>query len=72
MSIGVNAFRYIRVCRIQRICKRDGLDIKTAESRLNIQKEDEFYIKKSNFVIYNNGKEDLEKNIENIVKNVLE
>lgn len=56
--------------KIQRICERDGLDIKTAESRLNIQKEDEFYINASDFVIYNNEKEDLEKNIENIILDI--
>ena len=56
--------------KIQRICTRDDIDVKTAESRLNIQKNDEFYIKKSNFVIYNNGKENLEEEIEKILKQI--
>lgn len=56
--------------KIQRICKRDNLDEKTAESRLKIQKEDEFYTNVANFVIYNNGKEDLEVNIKKIVEEI--
>ena len=56
--------------KINRICIRDNLDRKTAESRLKIQKEDDFYIKYSNFIIYNNGKENLEENVENIMKNI--
>ena len=57
--------------KIQRICKRDNLDEKTAESRLKIQREDKFYADVSNFVIYNNGKEKLENEIEKIIENIV-
>ena len=42
--------------KIQRICKRDKIDEKTAKARLKIQQEDKFYIKKSDYIIQNNGK----------------
>ena len=57
--------------KIQRICKRDGLDEKTAESRLKIQNKDEFYIKASDFVIYNNGEKNLEQEIEKIYNQII-
>lgn len=59
-----------REIKIQRICIRDGLDKKTAESRLNIQKEDSFYVKNAKFLIYNNGQENLEEEIKKIVKKI--
>lgn len=33
--------------KIKRICQRDNIDEKTAESRLNIQQEDSYYTRKS-------------------------
>lgn len=41
--------------KIDRICKRDGIDIKTAKLRLKSQKQDKFYIKNSNYVVVNNN-----------------
>ena len=57
-----------RDLKIKRICARDNIDEKTAESRLNIQKEDSYYIEKSDYVIKNNENCDLEKEIERILK----
>lgn len=41
--------------RRKRIIERDNLTITEAENRLGAAKSDEFYIKKANAVIYNNG-----------------
>lgn len=42
--------------QIKRICIRDGLERYEAEARINIQLENDEYIKKSDYVIYNDGK----------------
>lgn len=42
--------------KIERICKRDKLNIKDAKSRLSIQAEDAYYLKKADYIITNNGK----------------
>ncbi len=44
--------------KIRRICRRDNIEPETARERLNIQKEDEFYIQKSDYIIENNEKID--------------
>lgn len=47
--------------KLERICKRDKLDIETAKARLSIQATDDFYKSRANFVIENNKKiEDLD------------
>ena len=56
--------------KLERICKRDNLDIQTAKSRLKIQKHDDFYKSKSDFTITNNGQEDLEKEISKIINEI--
>lgn len=45
--------------RKKRIMKRDGIDEKRAESRMNAQKKDSFYIEKCDFVLYNHGEIDI-------------
>ena len=51
--------------KIRRICKRDKIDINTAKARLQIQNNNEYYLKRANNVIKNNG--DLnEINVEDI------
>jgi dephospho-CoA kinase len=40
--------------KIERITKRDNISEEIAEKRLKIQPKDEFYIKNSNYIIYNN------------------
>lgn len=58
--------------KIKRICERDGLDIEVAKSRLKIQNNEEFYINKSDFIIRNNGsRNDLEKQIKDIMNEIL-
>lgn len=43
--------------RIERICKRDSLDIQTAENRLASQKEIDGYIENADVIIINDGTE---------------
>lgn len=45
--------------KIDRICKRDGIDREFAKKRLRIQNKNEFYIKIADYVIYND--KDVEK-----------
>lgn len=54
--------------KIKRICRRDNIDEKTAESRLNIQHENSFYTEKADYVITNNENCDLEKEIKKILE----
>ncbi len=42
--------------KINRICKRDNITKEEAKARLDIQKQDRYYIEKSNYIIENNGK----------------
>ena len=53
--------------KLDRICSRDNLSKEEAKNRLNSQKEDEFYIKNSNYVIVNNNL-NLEKETKKILK----
>ena len=56
--------------KIERICKRDNIDRKTAESRLKIQHEDSYYTEKADFIIENNRNCDLKSEVENILKQI--
>lgn len=53
--------------KIKRICQRDNIDEKTAESRLNIQQDDSFYIEKADHVIINKENCDLKLEIDKIL-----
>lgn len=53
--------------KIKRICQRDNIDEKTAESRLNIQHEDSYYTERSDFVIVNKENCDLKAEIDKII-----
>ena len=53
--------------RIDRIIKRDSISVEDAELRISSQKNNEFYIENSDYLVYNNGKEDLEKDILKII-----
>lgn len=57
--------------KIKRICARDNLREEIAKMRLQIQKDDEFYIKKANYVISNNENINLEGKIKDIVTEIL-
>lgn len=54
--------------KIKRICKRDNIDRKTAESRLNIQQDDLYYTQKADFVIINKENCDLKSEIDKIFR----
>ena len=54
--------------KIKRICKRDNIDEITAKKRLKIQHDNDYYIKKSDHVIYNSEDCNLENEIEKILK----
>ena len=43
--------------RLKRIIARDNLTLKEAETRINAGKEEEFYRKRADYVLYNNGDE---------------
>ena len=42
--------------KLKRISTRDKIDETIAKARINIQKNDEFYIEKADYIIKNNGK----------------
>lgn len=57
--------------KINRICKRDKITEKVAKERLHIQKDNEFYKQKSDYVIMNDENttiQDLEQKINEILK----
>lgn len=54
--------------KLKRICKRDNLNEEEALLRLNSQKQDEFYIKNSDYVIINNEETDLKKQAQDIIE----
>jgi dephospho-CoA kinase len=54
--------------KIKRICQRDNIDEKTAESRLNIQHENEYYTHKADYVITNKANCNLKAEIEKIME----
>lgn len=56
--------------RLERIVKRDGITTQQAESRMNIQLDDEYYIKRSDYTIYNDGR-DIKAQIDNILEVIL-
>ncbi len=58
--------------RRERIMQRDNIDADTADIRLHSQKDDSFYIEKSDYVLYNNGERDsFALECENIMKKLL-
>ncbi len=57
--------------KIDRICKRDGIDKETAEKRLEIQNNNSFFVKKADFVIYNDKSiASLEKSLKEIINKI--
>ncbi len=57
--------------KIERICTRDGIDKETARKRLSIQKDDEYYVSRADYVIKNGRNYDLEKEIDSILSKEL-
>lgn len=64
--VGILADKEIRK---NRIMERDGLDEEDAKLRISAQKEDDFYIKNCDFVIYNN---EGEFDIDGFIKRITE
>lgn len=57
--------------KITRICKRDNISEELARKRLEIQNNNEFFTKKADFVIHNNGSlEKLKNSFEEIIKKI--
>lgn len=57
--------------KIARICKRDNISPQLAKQRLEIQNNNEFFVKKANFVIYNDGSmERLENSLKEIIEKI--
>lgn len=56
--------------RLKRILLRDGITKEQADARINAQLGEEYYKNNSDFVIYNNG-ENIEKQIEKIMEEIL-
>ncbi len=57
--------------KISRICKRDKISKEIAKKRLEIQNNNEFFAKKANFVIHNDGTiEKLKKSLKEIIEKI--
>lgn len=56
--------------RVERICKRNALSVEEAKKRIKNQKNIDFYIEKSSFVIYNSNNGDLNAQIEAVTQRI--
>lgn len=56
--------------RLKRIMERDGITLEQAELRMNAQLDEEFFKSHSDYIIHNNG-EDIEKQIDDILKDIM-
>lgn len=56
--------------RIKRIMSRDAISEDAARTRVGAQKNNAFYLENSDYIVYNNGREDLEEQIKTILKNI--
>ncbi len=57
--------------RLERICKRDNISEELARMRMNIQLDEEFFIKNSNYILKNNStKENLVNQLEEIFSKI--
>lgn len=57
--------------RLERIISRDGISEKQARARMSSQFDEEFFKKNSDFVIINDGTEDIKKQIDTILEEIL-
>lgn len=59
--------------RIERICQRDSISEDVARNRIKSQHDDNYYISKSDFCIYNNDNiENLEIQIKKIIRSIFD
>ncbi len=56
--------------RVERICKRSALSAEEAKKRIKNQKNNDFYIENSSFVIYNSNNGDLNAQINSIIERI--
>ena len=57
--------------RLERIMSRDGISKEQARARMESQLNEEYFIKNSDFVIINDGTEDIKKQIEAILEEII-
>lgn len=57
--------------RLERIISRDGISEKQARARMSSQFDEEYFKKNSDFVIINDGTEDIKKQIDTILEEIL-
>ena len=58
--------------RLERIIKRDNLSLEQAVRRIESQKDDDFFLRNSSYVIYNNGSlRDVERQVADIYTSML-
>ena len=68
VTIGVIADENLR---IDRIVARDNLSIARARTRVRAQQKEDYYRKKCDYIIENNGESDVDGQIRNIISKVL-
>lgn len=59
--------------KVRRICKRDGISEEIAKERLKVQNKNDFYVKKSDYVIVNDENttiEDIEEKLNEIIQKI--
>lgn len=67
-TIGVLADRSVRM---ERIISRDNIEPSSAKNRMSAEKDEEFYLKNCDFVIFNNGSiDELIDSFEKILKDI--
>ena len=69
-------YRIISVCapeevRLERIMERDGISKEQAKARMNAQLDEEYYKKHAHFVLNNDGRADIKKQIDLILEDIL-
>ena len=60
-----------RETRLKRIIGRDGLTIEEAEQRVNAQHDNDYYLRKSDYNIINDGKSDIKEQINKALEEIL-
>ena len=56
--------------RIKRIIMRDSISEKKKKKRIEAQKNDAFYIENSDYIVYNNSKDELINQVSKIIKDI--
>lgn len=56
--------------RLQRLMKRDGIDERAVRERMNAQNKEDYHTSRSNFIIVNDGKEDISAQVDRIISEV--